>query len=181
MIRLRNGGRRTPVILLVICLGLAYVLYLEVRTDQDGGHEGITVALPPAQVTPLPSPSAFRVPPIRTFRQTVARPLFSQSRRPPIGPAPKTGSGPKPVGFKLTGIVISPYGRTALIRPPRSADIIEIVEGQNIEGWRVDSIRPDRVVLRFGNTKKEIRIEDEVQPAPGRTGSRSRKRRPARR
>lgn len=163
----RRRGGNLPAVLFLLCLGLGYALFIEVSAEDPGADVGPTAAAVPARVAELPPPAGFQLPPIETFSETIARPVFSKTRRPPPpGEAPETPqSDPKPVGFRLTGVVITPDGRTALIRQLRTGEIAELVLGQQIEGWLVESILPDRVVLSFGTTRKEVKIEDVVRPA----------------
>ena len=63
-------------------------------------------------------------------------------------------------------------GRTALVRLPSAADIVQLTIGQRVEGWSLEQILPDRIVLRRGAVKQEVKIERDIAPAP-------RRRRPA--
>ena len=105
--------------------------------------------------TPLQKPA------ISTFAEIVERPLFTQSRR----PAPKKDTrvaeaAVKPETFELIGVIISPAGRMALLRALATSEIVRAVEGQNVGGWEVHTIKPTQVVLRQGDDSQMLKIND---------------------
>jgi hypothetical protein len=100
-------------------------------------------------------------PAISTFAEIVERPLFTLSRR----PAPKKDTkvaeaAPKPETFELIGVIISPGGHMALLRTLATSEIVRAVEGQNVGGWEVRSIKPTQVVLQQGDDREVIKIND---------------------
>ena len=110
--------------------------------------------------TPLQNPA------ISTFAEIVERPLFTQSRR----PAPKKDTkvaeaAVKPETFELIGVIISPAGRMALLRTLATSEIVRAVEGQNVGGWEVRTIKPTQVVLQQGDDSEVLKINDAIAPA----------------
>jgi hypothetical protein len=111
--------------------------------------------------TPLQKPA------ISTFAEIVERPLFTQSRR----PAPKKDTkvaeaAVKPETFELIGVIISPAGRMALLRTLATSEIVRAVEGQNVGGWEVRTIKPTQIVLQQGDDSQVLKINDAIaQPA----------------
>jgi hypothetical protein len=102
--------------------------------------------------TPLQNPA------ISTFAEIVERPLFTQSRR----PAPKKDTkvaeaAVKPETLELIGVIISPAGRMALLRTLATSEIVRAVEGQNVGGWEVHTIKPTQVVLRQGDDSQVLK------------------------
>jgi len=106
-------------------------------------------------------------PAISTFAEIVERPLFTQSRR----PAPKKDTkvaeaAVKPETFELIGVIISPAGRMALLRALATSEIVRAVEGQNVGGWEVRTIKPTQIVLQQGDDSQVLKINDAIaQPA----------------
>ncbi len=181
MIRRSKGKRRVPFLLFFLCLFLGIFVYLQTSNDRAGPVTIGTAAVEPAKIPALPAAQAFQMPPIEDFGETLDRPLFSKIRRPPApepdAPAEKPGKK-QTVKVRLAGVVISPKERVALVQGPRGRDITRLREGQEIEGWVLESILADRIVLRFGELREEVKIEGEVRRAPGK---RKKKARPKRR
>ncbi|MCH7711885.1 MAG: hypothetical protein IH903_09650 [Proteobacteria bacterium] len=179
MMRRSKGKRRAPFLLFFLCLFLGIFIYLQTSTDRSGGMTIETAAVEPAKIPALPAARAFQMPPIEDFGETLDRPLFSKIRRPPAPDAPAEEPEKKrKVKVRLAGVVISPKERVALVQGPRGRDITRLREGQEIEGWVLESILADRIVLRFGELREEVKIEGEVRRAPRK---RTKKARPKRR
>ncbi len=169
--------QRAPLLLFFLCLFLGIFVYLQASNDGAGPT---TAAIKPAKIPALPAAQAFSMPPIEDFGETLERPLFSKIRRPP--PEPDTPAE-KPekkqtVKVRLAGVIISPQERVALVQEPRAREITRLKEGQEIEGWVLESILADRIVLRFGEVREEVKIAGEVRRA---SAKRKKKARPKRR
>ena len=52
--------------------------------------------------------------------------------------------------------MIGDKGRFALVRPAGSQTVTTLAQGEEIGGWRVFLILPDRIVLRAGATEAEV-------------------------
>jgi general secretion pathway protein N len=105
------------------------------------------------------------LPPIERFAEVTRRPLFSPTRQPPPPEAVKDTQG-NPNNFALLGIIIADGGRVALIEYGRPPALARLKEGQAVEGWTLQSILPDRVVLQHGATEQEVKLKDRAgQPA----------------
>jgi hypothetical protein len=111
--------------------------------------------------TPLQNPA------ISTFAEIVERPLFTQSRRPaPKKDTKEAEAAVKPETFELVGVIISPAGRMALLRALATSEIVRAVEGQNVGGWEVRTIKPTQIVLQQGDDSQVLKINDAIaQPA----------------
>ncbi len=146
-------------------LGLGRIVYGEL------GHGSADIApgrSAPASVAPTrggDKPAGYALPPLERFSAIIKRPLFSPSRRPP----PREPEHLEQLdSFVLEGVLISPASRTAVVEHGRPPVTAHVVEGQDIEGWTVSSILPDRIVLRHGVTQHELKLRDQiVQPPPG--------------
>lgn len=94
-----------------------------------------------------PAPSVQAVAP--DYPEIDARPLFSPDRR----PAPEAGGDQGEAELTIVGIGTAEGAATALLRVGEGGSR-RIRPGDEIEGWHVDAIEPDRVVLsRDGETR----------------------------
>ena len=178
MMRRSKKKQRAPLLLFFLCLFLGIFVYLQASNDRAGP---MTAAIKPAKIPALPAAQAFQMPPIEDFGETLDRPLFSKIRRPPPPEPDAPAEEPKKkqtVKVRLAGVVISPKERVALVQGPRGREITRLREGQEIEGWVLEAILADRIVLRFGELREEVKIAGEVRRAPGK---RKKKARPKRR
>ena len=134
------------------------------RISRRGG------APPSATVTLLPAPS-WKVAALPTLADTVSRPLFKASRRPPVAsPAEAPATLPE-LKLTLIGIVVANEQRTAILRlngPARSGDrrqIMRMIPGNAYKGWRLEEVGDDRV--RFAGDGKTLEFVLEFEkPAP---------------
>jgi type II secretory pathway component PulC len=106
------------------------------------------------------------LPPIEGYSEVTRRPLFSPTRQPPANVVQDTQGNTG--DFTLQGIIITDDGKVALIEYGRPPVLARLKEGQAVEGWTLQSILPDRVVLQHGGSEQEIRLKDRagqpVQP-----------------
>jgi general secretion pathway protein N len=160
----RRLGLTVPVLLLGVCVALGYVVVDELgrHADTPPAPNG---AAAPEKIAPLPKRTAPRAQPIKAYSETLRRPLFDASRKPPP-PAPsgttEAPSAESPT-VKLVGVVILPEGRSALIRVPSSVDLVEVSVGERIDGWRLEAIETDRIVLKSGKASAVYRIDAELR------------------
>ena len=107
------------------------------------------------------------LPLIANFAETVTRPLFMPTRRPPEPEEEVVEATAPTVGrnlFSLLGIVISADERIALVTRRRTGEMLRLVVGQHIDGWRVETIRSDRITLRQGDETEVIKLTDAQRP-----------------
>lgn len=165
-VRAKGAGSRA-FLLFAICIGLGSMIFTQARDGVPLPDLSGTIAAPSVAAGETPQNLA-PMPPIETFDEVVERPLFFRSRRPPdpdAAPPPEAAAAPK-ADFVLTGLVISGTERLALLRPAGSKTVERVHQGAEIEGWRVEAIHADRVVLKRGETVQEIRLEDRPPPKP---------------
>jgi hypothetical protein len=98
----------------------------------------------------------------------VERPVFAPSRR----PAPGSRHRPATDAFEVSGTLIGAGRRTALIRLPGSQTLREVEEGQEVAGWKLEKILPDRVIVSSKGETAEIPIWSDAQPAEERNNGR---------
>lgn len=129
-------------------------------------------AVPPkAKGTPVQTrkPTAVtRLGPRNAYNAISERPLFAQTRRPPEAEAaadvPKTQTNLP--NLRLRGTVLSTEGTYCLIQKLPSKETLRMMEGQIIEGWRIEKILPDRVILKSGDKTEEIELWNEQINSP---------------
>lgn len=160
-----RGGRRPSALLIGLCLILGGVIYLELSFGPSHpAASPIAPGPPEPAVLPVADPG-FTMKPLDDFSEIAQRPLFIPSRRPlppdtePPRPGPRKAERHR---FTLKGVVIVGDERMAVlvIQRRRSRTVLRVVEGQQIDGWLVEAIMPDRVVLRQGETREEVALRD---------------------
>jgi len=135
---------------------------------------------PPAAPAPQPPAAAageagtaaapFVMPPLETYAEVTARPLFFPTRRPaPLQAA--TADRVDAQSLILVGVILAENGNAALIARVNLPGARRVAVGEEIEGWTLAEIDADRVVLRNGNTHAELRLKDR-KPGPGQSASR---------
>jgi hypothetical protein len=148
------------------CLGLGWVVYEQlVNPRYYARTEALKV--PVSQALPgLAKQIQFSMPPIATFRETVQRPLFSQSRRLPSPEREvKTASPVRPPELKVKGIVLSPTKRIAFVSPQdkkgrsKTKPLLMLNEGADYEGWTVEKIAPKAVMLRLDDSQVNFELD----------------------
>lgn len=90
--------------------------------------------------------------------------LFAPERRPvpgdiDAGPAPRAIPAAGKPGFELKGIVITPTGRYALLKVRRESDYRKVERGESVDGWVIDSIEPDSVLVKKQGTSTVIELK----------------------
>ena len=143
---------------LALAAGLAGILAFELVAgplfvpEEPQAAPTVGVISDTASVVPAEKPE------ISNFEEVVSRPLFTQTRR----PIPRTSESAAPISeslnFDLLGVVISPVGRTALLRPKPSGELLRVVEGQTVEGWEVRAIKPTEIVLGRGKADTSSQV-----------------------
>jgi hypothetical protein len=144
---------------LALAAGLAGVLCFELATGplfvpaEPQAAPTVDLLSDTASVAPAEKPD------ISNFEEVVSRPLFTQTRR-PLAHTSESGAAPPPetLNFDLLGVVISPVGRTALLRPKPSGELLRVVEGQTVAGWEVRAIKPTEIVLGRGKTDASSQV-----------------------
>jgi hypothetical protein len=123
---------------------------------------------------PVVSQAAYSPPPFEQFGQTLARPVFSRSRRPFVPPPPPAlpvisvpvlpaaPPAPAPVvrqaeeGIVLLGVMINGATKRALLRQRNAPKGRWLEEGEEIGGWRLTLIAHDHAMLQSPNQKLKL-------------------------
>jgi hypothetical protein len=161
----RHRPGRTPLVLVAGCVALAGIIYIELDApDIEPPAKAAVAAAPAADKRPAESPS-FAMPPLRNFAGVLSRPLFSETRRPPRQPTGPADT--RDASFILVGTILSTQERHALVEHGQPPHIDRVSEGQEIDGWTVERILPDRIVFGRGDTHVEIKPKDASSPRTG--------------
>ena len=96
----------------------------------------------------------------------LARPLFSSTRRPPQNAVAGTGESDL-ADRRLTGIVTTP-GRRLAIFAVSGDKPLKVAEGDEVSGWRVESITPREVSLTGPSGSKTLqpKLDPNLTPPP---------------
>lgn len=131
----------------------------------------------PASALPQPGPATpDRIGPLIRYAEAAARPLFTQDRRPrgflasvPEGEGEAAQSAS--LDFILTGVLISPQVRLAIVQPTSGGEAQRVREGSTPEGangWRLLEVQPRRVIFEGsgGQVTLDLRAFGGSGPAP---------------
>lgn len=100
------------------------------------------------------------------LHDTVDRPLFEKGRRPvkpPIvqpvkAPLPPPPRGPDPNALELVGILAGEDQTIVLLKRRQSGQQVRVQRGDTIDGWTIDRIEPQRVILKHGATEVALQL-----------------------
>lgn len=138
--------------------GGALIAYQEGYSPRRPVTADASAPLPPAQAAER---EVFHLAPLGSFRNITSRPLFTATRRPAPASAEtdnKTGAA-RPGPFLLTGVIIADEARLAFIRDQRGGAQYQVGIGAQVEGWTVEAIHPDRVIVVRAGERAEIGLE----------------------
>jgi hypothetical protein len=152
-----------PALLLATCLGLAGVIYVELDQPSIDSMAKAAPAPPRETVAAAGDAPGFTMPPVRAYTEVVERPLFSETRRPSVD-SPTAPVDPRSSAFTLVGTIISAHERRALIEHGQPPHLERLIEGQDIDGWSVETIGTDRVILTRADARLEVKVKDEPGP-----------------
>jgi len=103
-----------------------------------------------------------------TLHDTIGRPLFEKRRRPveppvvhaPViqAPAAPPRRLPDPNALTLLGILLSEGRTIALLKRNPSGQNVRVEEGDTIDGWTIERIESQRIVLRQDGTQIALQL-----------------------
>lgn len=98
----------------------------------------------------------------------LARPLFSSTRRPPQSAAAGGAGDSDLADRRLTGIVTTPRHRLAIFAVTGDKPLT-VAEGDEVSGWRVETITPREVSLTGPSGSKTLqpKLDPTLTPPPG--------------
>ena len=100
------------------------------------------------------------------LHDTVDRPLFEKGRRPvkppviqPVkAPPPPPPRGPDPNALELVGILAGDQQSIVLLKRRQSGQQVRLQQGDTVDGWTIDRIEPQRVILKHGATEVALQL-----------------------
>jgi hypothetical protein len=160
---------RATLALSAACVGMALAIWWQLNPVWVAGPTPrLSAARVPSTVEP-PKPEARALPPKQVFAAISERFLFHPTRRPPppsppvtVPKAPAPAISPSALQpYTLIGIVMSGELKVALFRTTTGANIVQLGEGENLQGWTVQRIGDDRVVFRAGTADHVVEFPRE--------------------
>lgn len=148
--------------LLAAACGWAVLLWLGALLGM-GGRVDEAEALPPGTL-PQPRPaSPDRIGALGQYAEAVARPLFTDDRRPrsflATGSEGDQAAQVQTLDFILTGVLISPQVRLAILQPTAGGNSQRVRVGNSPEGaggWRLIDVQPRRAVFEGGGGQSTL-------------------------
>lgn len=159
--------------LLAACAGWALLVWLTALLGL-GSAVAPTRTIPPDGVLPQARPaSPDRIGPLAQYSEAAARPVFTSDRQPhsfmATGPdgADMAGEQAQALDFILTGVLISPQVRLAILQPTGGGESVRVREGAspaNAPGWRLVEVQPRRAVFQGsgGESSLDLRVFGEA-------------------
>jgi general secretion pathway protein N len=157
-------NRLVLVLLVGGCLLFGAILIMELA---PAGAEDAVVAEAARSDAPSPTARQQNPRPEELVATTLARPLFSSTRRPPQD-APSGAAADDLTDARLTGIVTTPRHRMAIFAVSGDKPL-KVAEGDAVSGWRVESITPREVSLSGPSGTKTLqpKLDPNLAPPPG--------------
>lgn len=153
-------------LLIAGCLVFGAIVFIEVGpAGTDGGVTGEVAGRPAV----TPAIRRQQNPRLDELLATVlARPLFSSTRRPPQTASTEAATDSDLAGTRLTGIVTEP-GRRIAVFAVNGAKPLRLGEGEDVSGWRIESITPREVSLSGPSGTKTLqpKFDPSLAPPPG--------------
>jgi hypothetical protein len=87
------------------------------------------------------------------------RPLFFVARRMPEPPAEKPAAPPTPLRLELEGIAIAGGSRVAVLRNLNSNSLLQLAEGDEHDGWTLDSVGSTSASFKRGEQMTELLLD----------------------
>lgn len=114
--------------------------------------------------TSAPEVDAVSIPPLPTYRELQARPLFMETRRPAPRQAGATAARRVDPGtkWKLTGIVVAGEDSHVFVQGIRDKAVRRLDMGQILDGWVISEITPQYVILIAGDEESRLELRQEA-------------------
>jgi hypothetical protein len=154
---------KLPAALALAAAGLAAMVALQLNQAEDVPPPAVARSLAPAEAAAPDPPEPYLPRPLESYGGIAERPLFSPSRRPsPTGGGAAGRSGHD--SLMLAGVILTTSKRLAMLESKRATGGVVVVrEGQVVEGWSVESITADRVVISHNGEVVELLLDDKLR------------------
>jgi len=144
--------------LLATVLAAAIVLELDDAAPPAGSESGVVPIRQKAKVEPPATTQDHSDRTDNWLRTALARPLFSRDRRPTdAGPNAGTGTtlGSLP---RLTGVVIGPFGQSAIFAATDGGRPTVLTEGQTLGEYTLEKIEPGGVTVSGPEGRHQVSL-----------------------
>lgn len=123
-----------------------------------------------ARPAPPPALADLDLSPIESFTETLNRPLFVATRRPPSPleqlqgprtPASTAAKGERVIlgKYLLRGVIVTPDQKLLLLKQMTTGQSIRLKVGDALDDWRIASITADLLVLDKGGTQQKVPLK----------------------
>jgi hypothetical protein len=152
-------------LLLAGCLALGAIIFAELQPAGPDEIATIKAAAKPDAGRAVRRPQNLR--PDELLAITLARPLFSSTRRPPQSAGNDAATDTDLADKRLTGIITEPGHRIAIFAVTGAKPLI-LTEGETVSGWQIESITPLEVSLSGpgGNMTLQPKLDPNLANAP---------------
>jgi general secretion pathway protein N len=154
-------------LLLVVagCLLFGAIILMELGAAGAGDVVNAKVTAQPEAATAIHGQQRPRVEEL--VATALARPLFSSTRRPPQSASAGSAADSDLADRRLTGIVTTPAHRLAIFAVSGDKPLM-VAEGDEMSGWRVESITPREVSLTGPSGTKILqpKLDPNLVPPP---------------
>jgi hypothetical protein len=141
--------------ILLVFACLLFGVLIAAENDVDPAEDSPIIAASPrpaaSPAAPLPSPARRE----DLLAVSLARPLFSHTRRPPETAQEDAGANLDLADKRLAGIVIEPDRRFAIFAVTGGKPVT-LSEGESVNGWRIDAITPTEISLTSPSGTKSL-------------------------
>ncbi len=177
-----RGSRLLGIVLAGMC-GCLLLLALVLQAGWGRGFSWDTPDASAALAAANIDHDVFKLPPEKEYAETDARPLFNEDRKPtpdaPTEPV-KPDVPPSTLNIALTGIVLTPQLRLALIQDKAKNATVSLREGMPMPGdqgdWTLSELKPRSAIFKQMPGGDEVEVElttavaSQKGPANGKAG-----------
>jgi hypothetical protein len=154
--------RLSLLLLIAGCLLFASIVFAELRPADVDDAAIAEVAAKPAIAAAVHRQQSAK--PEELVATALARPLFSNTRRPPQNAAEATTDNDL-ADARLAGIVTAPGQRVAIFAISGDKPL-KVAEGDAVSGWRIETITPREVSLTGPTGTKTLQPKIDTNLAP---------------
>lgn len=174
----RSPSTIWTIALLVLVGLLSLLIYQQLNTGYELPQPEEQGAAPQVPEITDSSSAIHGLPPLEMYQEIIERPLFIDTRRPWDPEEGTAGSGTpeesetqEPMAdelppWDLIGVMISPVMRSALLWDFTKNEAFRMEEGAALEGWEVEQVHPDGIVLSRGPQQHQLELRDYEQDQP---------------
>jgi general secretion pathway protein N len=175
MMRFLQSHSLVSKVLAVVCMLLLAVIAMEIYFIETGTTVANAAALDPAQPSDPRNQGTrrplYQAPAIVAYGEITERPLFTNTRKPPpVDDAPQATVRADQLSkrWRLTGVILAAAESYVHVENVRERRTERLKIGALLNGWRLDEIFPDRVILISNNEDVTLELHKEKDAAEAR-------------